>query len=377
MRSAGKSSPTSEASSNVADFKSYPLGGPVGGGMGVTAVQTAFTLDQTTDAMEWIFPADEAVALTRLGFRYGVRTGTPPTYKASLQGVDAAGNPDGTIKGGGSPAAVTFTPPASAAWDGTFQSVTLANSYTPANPGEMLAMVIAYDSGTVDASNKSSFSNRCDGGVYGLPYAIENNAGTRARAGGLPIFAYGSATKWYGHPLQNVTVTPLFNSGSTPDEYAAKFTLPTTFVATYTLKGIRLMGQSPVAAGSMKVNLYDATTVIATATLDQDYFQSSGGTREMTFLFQDVTRPTLTAGNTYRIGFQPQGAQNIGVNRMQVANAAEWDAWPGGQDWAVSTRTDAGAWTDVLTDRIICDLLIANWALSPPGPVLNPSLEGL
>src|SRR5690349_18160435 len=69
-------------------------------------------------------PAD---TWTHVGFRYGARTGTPVQHKTGLQTPDASGNPDGTYLGGGSPASGTFTPPADATWDGTWQWVALAN----------------------------------------------------------------------------------------------------------------------------------------------------------------------------------------------------------------------------------------------------------
>ena len=52
----------------------------------------------------------EADTLTTGCFLYGLRTGTPPTYRAALEAVGTDGTPDGTALGGGSPASVTFTP---------------------------------------------------------------------------------------------------------------------------------------------------------------------------------------------------------------------------------------------------------------------------
>src|SRR3990167_2686468 len=66
--------------------------------------------------------------ITHLGFRYGLRTGTPPTYRVSLQALGGAAKPTGTVLGGGSPASATFTPPADTTWDTTWQWVALTNS---------------------------------------------------------------------------------------------------------------------------------------------------------------------------------------------------------------------------------------------------------
>src|SRR5262245_6559267 len=111
--------------------------GFLNGGFGTLA------LNQSTDTMEFIWDSyDNGLVISRLGFRYGTRTGTPPTYRISLQGVDGSGLPDGTIKGGGSPASATFTPPADTSWNSTWQWINLSNTYTTANRGEKLATVI-------------------------------------------------------------------------------------------------------------------------------------------------------------------------------------------------------------------------------------------
>src|SRR4051794_40309133 len=73
-------------------------------------------------AIEWIFQADQAMIISRVGFRYGARTGTPPTHRISLQGVDqASGIPDGVIKVSTGPCSGLFTPPANTSWDGTWR----------------------------------------------------------------------------------------------------------------------------------------------------------------------------------------------------------------------------------------------------------------
>ncbi len=112
----------------MADAKQMLLGAPA-------PVRTAlsfsnFSLNQNTDQLEFVFQAPEAITITKLGYRYGVRTGTCPTYIHSLQGVGTDGNPDGAVKGGGSPASKTFTPPADTTFNGLFKYNTLDNAYT-------------------------------------------------------------------------------------------------------------------------------------------------------------------------------------------------------------------------------------------------------
>lgn len=344
---------------------------------GLATAQTAlnntnFPLDQTTDAVEFIFQAHEAATITHLGYRYGARTGTPPTYKISLQGVDGTGIPDGTIKGGASPASKTFTPPADASIDGLFQYQQLDNAYT-CSRGEYLSIVIAYSSGTINGSNTSSFTttDRNDNSNVntGFPYAIANDAGVRARSQNHPIFAFKSATTVYGSPVQAI-YNPAFTNATTPDEVAHAFTIPSGWAASYQIEGVAQFLQLP-AGGSLKVMLYSGTTVLATATHDTDDYQAATGSRLATFYFQDATLPTLTPGVQYRIGFQPQDAAGnyFFFGYTQGANA-EWGAYPLGIDWYLSTRTDAGAWTDVTTSRLQGYLILKDVTKPSPGIIV-------
>lgn len=64
------------------------------------------TADSTNAMAATVFQCADAVTITQLGFSYGTRLGTPPTYRLTLQGVNAStGAPDGVPKqgaGGGS-----------------------------------------------------------------------------------------------------------------------------------------------------------------------------------------------------------------------------------------------------------------------------------
>lgn len=322
--------------------------------------------DATTDQIEYIFQVPEDLTCTQLGVRLGNITGTTPTYKISLQGVDASGNPNGTILGGGSPASKTFSP-SSLGWSaGTWNWLTLDNSIALTR-GSFYAIVIAYDSGTVDASNNASFT-AVNSGTQRFPYAINNNAGTRSRESGFPCFGYASSTKAFGRPMVAQSFLTIQN-GTTPDEVAMKFTLPAGAGDTYKLVGARVV--VAVAAGStLKIILYggtDATpanstgavteaTVFQDVTFDGDLTNSTtNGDKE--FYFDETTLTTLYYGATYRLAIQPTAAVNVVPVYHDVASASDWDAFPGGQDFAYSSRVDAGNWTDLTTRRLFVDLI--------------------
>lgn len=311
---------------------------------GVSPAATNFTLNQTTDQWEIIFQAVDAITITRLGFRQGTVTGTPPVYIISLQGVDASGNPDGTIKGGASPASVTFTP--AGADNSTWLWKTLANAYTCAR-GEWLSIVITYSSGSVDSSNNCSFTiTSAVSRTPGQPYGIQNDNGVRARQAATCCFGYGSSGTAYGQPTES-TINSGFSSGTTPDEKATLLNIPSAWWNTYKIVGVVLYGTFAVSA-SYTVNLYDTdgSTVLQNVTVDTDSDASAASSRQRTIYFDETTLSTLNAGSSYRLSVVP-GATSLTIGGMTMHASADLDAWPGGSAVAQgSTRKSAGAWTD-------------------------------
>jgi hypothetical protein len=354
-----------------------------------------FTLNQNTDAVEFIFQAAEAATITKLGVRLGTITGTTPTYRVSLQGVDASGHPDGTIKGGGSPASKTFSPSGLGWAAGSWNWLTLDNSYA-CTRGESLAIVIDYSSGTVDGSNNASFSYYTDAaaGALGVQtqYGITNDNGSRSKQLNWSVFGYASNTKAYGHPIESASQIS-FNSGSAADEYAIKFTVPADWCDTYKVRGIRVLSLL-IAAGTTKLILYSGTdttavnstgavtetTVAQDVTYDNDHRVTTGGFGVYDILFDEATLSTLYAGATYRLALQPQGAQDTYIIVADVDAAADFDAWPLGQDAHTSTRVNAGNWTDVTTRRLQSQILLSD--ITEPagggggGMILPRSLNG-
>lgn len=316
-----------------------------------------FALNQSTDQHEIIFQAHDAITLARLGVRYGARTGTPPTYKISLQGVNASGHPDGTIKGGGSPASKTFTPPADTTWNGLFKWFTLDNSYVTTR-GEWLSLVVAYDSGTVDASNNSSFTYNLgvSGATPAMPYAISNDAGVRTfRNSGYAIFGYGTGSEAYGQPLEaEVNISSVTN----PTEYANVFTVP-TWSTTYQCVGLRWLGNPP-AGSTFTALLYDggaagSTTVLQSISVDGDY--TANLNRQQITLFDEATLSTLNFGSAYRLSVRPDGATAMSFRGFDVSANGDFNAWPLGVGCYSSTRA-GGNWTDTLTRRFLFEPIL-------------------
>jgi len=332
---------------------------------------TNFALDASTDALEFIFQAPAAITITQLGFRYGVRTGTPPTYRISLQGVGATGIPDGTIKGATNNALATFTPPADASINGLWQWKTLTESYTCAR-GEWLSIVIAYSSGTIDGTNTSSFTSHMSSGAgrRGHPYTIQNNATVRTRQLDNPVYGYASATVAYGCPVQGFTSTA-FSSGGT-NEYGLQFTLPSGWGTSYQVLGVVWFGGTANSTGdSCTISLYDADgdpgTVLQSIVYDWDFNVTVGNTRVTAVYFDEATLSTLLFGTTYKIGLKANEASvAMDLRMMNLAAAADRAAWPGGTAFAALSRA-GGAWTVDTTSRPLMSLILADWTVAAGG----------
>lgn len=329
----------------------------------VTPTFVNFSLDASTDTLEVMFQAREACTITHIGFRYGVRTGTPPTYIASLQSVSATTGLPAGILGGGSPASVTFTPPADTTWNGTWQWVTLANSYT-CTRGEILAIVIAYSAGTINGSNFSSFTMTLNWNCRKRwPTAVQNNAGVRAGGdNNLPVWGYKSSTTTYGCPIK-AAPTDTFSSNTTPDEKGILFTLPAGYAATFKILGVDVGINLAAAGGTFTLKLYDTdgTTVLQTLPVDVDQLdraQNLGG-QVFTLIFDETTLSTLTFGSAYRVTLEATSVGlSLAITALQVDASNDRTAFSGGTQFQLTQRTDAGAWTEDATQRPMIGLIL-------------------
>lgn len=306
-------------------------------------------LDASTDKVGWIFLAADGETITKLGCRVNATTGTIPTYRISLQGVNlSTGMPDGTVKGASNDAYATFSSVTTSA----FNYFTMTGSYTPSGV-ELLALVVEYSSGTINGSNFMSVSSDLDmmSTRINFPKAVVDTTGSWANRALMPIYAYQTASRTYGTPIASVTATT-YSSDSSPNERALRFTLPAAMSDTHKIAGVRFIATSPAANKSIKVAIYSGTTELDAYTIDGDLSTATGsGYRSWSLLFSQATLDTLSFGTTYRIGFAPQETSaNFVLPTITVTTAAELDAFPGSNDWAMSHRA-GGAWTDVDTER--------------------------
>ena len=319
---------------------------------------TTFALDNSADALEFVFQAREAITITKIGFFSAGVESSSDTFTISLQGVGSTGNPDGTIKGGGSPCSHSFTGTSiSVGWNW----ISLDNSYS-CTRGEYLSIVLktAADVDSTGAVRTvNSYSN-----TVGFPYGIQNNAGSRSRTAlaGVPLFGYASSSKYYGYPCHSA----LSQSITSSNEFGISFTLPSSFGNTFKLSGLRAVINLPVTQ-TLTVNLYNGggvgdTTVIQTINLDTDFVQANTAVKWLTIYFNDSTLQTLTCGNTYRLSFTCSGGTTT-LSGLTLSAAGDADAYPLGQS-VLGTSRSGGNWTDAGTNRPFIDLIIDD--ITPP-----------
>lgn len=306
---------------------------------------TNTTIDSSGDKIGAVFLSETNAAITHVWFRYGLRTGTPPTFRIGLQGVTSGGLPDGTYLGGGSPASATFTPPASTAWDGTGQWIALDNAYTPSY-GQAFARVIEYASGTIDGSNNSSFTRGYSAGPQsgnGFPYSTVDTSGSWAKSGTgiLPVFGYRTSDKRFGTIFtgQYTTLTAATNGHRS----AMHFTLPAEWGDTFALAGIRVYGWVPAAGNSVKWAVWDASSELAAVTQDADHAYQSGATNMLSLYF--TTRPTLSFGTKYYIGAEVASSVAVGVRGWQLQESDDRLAHGLGTNRGLATY-NGSSWTD-------------------------------
>jgi hypothetical protein len=304
---------------------------------------TTATLNGSNDEYGALMYAQTTDPITHVGVKLYADVGTPPTYKVSIQG-NTLGFPDGTIKGGGSPASATFE---TSAWDNfSFHWIELDNSYTPSSINEEIWVVIEYDSGTIDSSNFTYFV-RSFLGLFtyekGLNLAANtvNNWSTKSvETSASPAIGLRTASERFGYVFNDNTVRGTTNMTTNGHRQAIKFELDNAV----TVDAISLMTdiQSP---GDVTFGIWNAAgTALSSSTTDATSFSNVGMNRYTLGLASPYE---LDAETTYYIGMERVSATCTlaYINFMEsddrlttpLGTAACYSSW------------DGSSWTDVLT----------------------------
>lgn len=307
---------------------------------------TGFTIDASGEKIAMVFKVPKTGTIAKIGFATrGVSNSQ--TLRVGIETVNASGDPSGTQYGGS--AVGTQAAPAA----NTYYTVTLGTGAT-ATRGDTVAVVIQFD-GTVGNANVAYFNTNTNPNLA-FPYYDNFTAAWAHNAitGGLIMhLEYDDASVEaipHAYPVSVDTIAVTFNNGSSPDERALKFTLPNP---------TRVSGFWAFLDLDAAVDLVlydsDGTTVLETQSLVAAERAGTAGSF-ITALF-DATE-TLTASAVYYLAVKPTSVTNVTLKEFTVSTALIMDAFSIGQNAYLSTRADAGAWTDTTTRRPLVGLIL-------------------
>jgi hypothetical protein len=360
---------------NLAIGAPYPI---VGTAITSISASTLSTLNSKIAAVLAFPCSGTSDTITHVGYRQGTSTGTPGSnsYKIGIQGVDASGLPDGTYLGGGSPASLTFTP--AGANDNTWVWAALTNSIS-INRDVRIALVLERITAT-DAGNciAAGFAHGRHTLRVGIPYSLTHNGTSWTKRTGdgtanTHAMGFKSAAAVYGYPAKNQYIAT-DTYGSTV-EVGMYFTLPANLGATYKVKGVRFAGlEPPSGTGVHYATLYSApvtgTIAIQNQSLasDNDAFSSNESSdRVMEFYFSGALA-TLNTATEYGVGLAVTAGSSMHLACLEAQAAADFDAWPGGQQFGFMSRTlntdfppssnDTNNFTKTATKRPLMELIL-------------------
>lgn len=323
-------------------LRAAPMVSPGTGGF------STFAIDDAAERAAVVFLADDANAITHVGFRTGAITGTPPTYRFSIQGVDTAtGFPDGTVKGGGSPASMT----SSSFTANTWYWLALDNSYTP-TLGEPLAFVVDYSTGTINASNRIFTAHYTNTDSFlnisardGLPYALTYSSSAWTKQTQAPIFGIRTASTRYGNP--SLTLAQTSNVTTSGHRAVMKFRVPSGgLISAYTVKEMKAFFAPPASGSDFTVGIWNAAgTALQSDTAYTDVVRALGTQNFHNYVFSSPA--TLDAGTWYYAGIQAAGSI-ISLYHQIVDGTSDKLAYnqieAGGATWNGSAWTDQDTW---------------------------------
>jgi hypothetical protein len=298
---------------------------------------TTFLMDAAGEYTALIGRVPKAGTLTRFeAFIAAVGNAPDNGLRFSFQGVSlTTGLPDAVITQSITTAVNT---PAAAGWlnPGDFGA-----SRTVAR-GDLLALVVdiptfvAGDSVTVGGTTYLA-------SAVNFPYSARitgTKSGTTLPLVGLRYsdgtFAYLGPDIW---AMQSIGASNI-GTTSTPDEAGLAFTVPVPC----RLAGVQLAVATGAAGRDYEIVIYDAAnTVLLTQACDADVVAVTTTALHTHLLTSPIT---LTPNVVYRVIMKPTTTGLVGLNYAAFNALALMDSAEGGRDWYLTTRTDAGAWTD-------------------------------
>lgn len=321
-----------------------------------TPVLASLALTATGNYAAFVFRVPKTGTLDKFEWRAGTITTFPTSgLRCTFEDVDlATGNPDGTVDQFRditvNPGSNVWVAPGLMTSDGTD-----TGTKRSVTAGNLLAAVVrevnTAETWTINVSSGSAHT-RAEPLVYNQEcYAV--SSGTKV---GYPVMALKYSDGSYeplagagGLPVLTWT-TRTFNNASSPDERALFFRFPVPVRVNGVWVAIDLDGDCDLV-------LYgtDGTSVLATVNLDASVRIGTGPR----VIFASFAEQTLLAATDYRLAVKPTTATSVITYDYDVSSNALLDAAGGGKDWYLSTRVDAGSWTQTSTTRPLMGLCVS------------------
>ena len=306
-----------------------------------------------------IFKIPKTGTISKVGFRVGNVTASE-TLKVGLQTV-SGGDPTGTAYGG----MVAGTQATLAA--NTYYTVTLGTGAT-ATVNNTVAVVIEFDSavGNLEIDFYSTAQQ-------GFPY-IDYYTGSWAKDDEIPIisleYSDGSYENTGMFPVSKLG-SILFNNTDTPDERALRFSLPVPG----RINGF-WVGIDNNRTGAFDIVLYEGTTAKATVSFAAIEY----GSTATEILFGIFDTPFEYTKNTeYFLAVKPTTATDVLIQDIVLTSAAIMDSFPGGTNFYLGTRTDAGSWSTDTLKRPLMGIFIDqldDGVGGAGGMIVHPGMDG-
>lgn len=309
-----------------------------------------------------VFQVPKSGTLDQFEWRQGANTNAPDNgFRFSFQDVTTLGAPDNTED-----QFALVTTVGTGVW--LVPNNVMTNDGTPGGvkrvvtKGDWLACVMRFESFVAGDSitmtgvgcGGSNFSQIAPALAYMLTTSNSGTAWSKSNVLGLPALAlkYDDGTyavlEWPFIPALNLN-TLTFNNGSTPDERGLLFQVP--FPCRLSGAWVRIDVDNPV-----DIVLYNAAdTIIASASLVAGRrVQNNSLNTRVNF----VTPVTLTPNVNYRLTVLPTSASSVIIYDFDTATSAIRESIDGGATWMSTQRTNAGAWTNVNTNRPFMGIIL-------------------
>lgn len=286
--------------------------------------------------------------LTTVSWKFGAVTKTNgSTLRVSLQGVSATtGDPDGTVGGVGNDQYATIANAnANFVTDGWI-TATLTGSRT-VNNGDLFAVVWDFNGGfqagdsvvigTVVASHAGNIYGQCYARLYEAAWGLLATQTPNLVFG----FSDGSFGTFDGAGIFSALDELSYANNSTPDEYAIKFQVPFPI----TIDAIWALCEPD--GDTTLLLTYGGSTASIAIDKDQRY-----GAAQHVYVYPLPAHIALSKDTDYYVSIRPDSTTTIKAGYADVANADYWQAYSGGVNFLLASRTDGGAWSTTATRRV-------------------------